>query len=406
MTHTSAPPQAPAAARAVMAMLQRMPHGQLDLHLPGATQPLTFGSATDGTERACLQVHDNRVFGQALRRGDIGFAESYIAGQWDSPQLADLVTLLARNHQALEQAIYGSRLGGWLYRLRHALRRNTRHNSRKNIHAHYDLGNDFYRLWLDETMTYSSAWFVQAGDTLAQAQRHKIRRALHAAQVKPGARVLEIGCGWGALAEQAATEQQAHVTGITLSTEQLAYAQQRLANAGVDHACELRLQDYRETASRQAAGSFDAVLSIEMIEAVGQAYWPTYFGAIAHLLKPGGLACIQVIVIDDALFDRYLKETDFIQQYIFPGGCLLSRAEVQRQADRAGLVVQDTFAFGADYGRTLALWAQRVTAQEQAIRALGFDTHFLRTWLFYLAYCEAGFRAGTTDVLQVTLGKP
>ncbi|MGA1724774.1 MAG: class I SAM-dependent methyltransferase, partial [Burkholderiaceae bacterium] len=167
-----------------------------------------------------------------------------------------------------------------------------------------------------------------------------------------------------------------------------------------------RLQDYRETDSRQAAGSFDAVLSIEMIEAVGQAYWPTYFGAIAHLLKPGGLACIQVIVIDDALFDRYLKETDFIQQYIFPGGCLLSRAEVQRQADRAGLVVQDTFAFGADYARTLALWAQRVTAQEQAIRALGFDTRFLRTWLFYLAYCEAGFRAGTTDVLQVTLGKP
>jgi cyclopropane-fatty-acyl-phospholipid synthase len=402
MTHP--PMRLPAAARAMLAMLQRMPQGQLALHLPGARQAMRLGDDMD--EHASLRVHDLAVFSQTLRRGDIGFAESYIAGQWDSPQLADLLTLLARNHHALAQAIYGSRLGGWLYRLRHALRRNTRHNSRKNIHAHYDLGNAFYQLWLDETMTYSSAWFEEPEATLAQAQGSKIARALHAAQVQPGSRVLEIGCGWGALAEQAAAEQGAHVTGITLSTEQLAYAQQRLQRAGLAAHTELRLQDYRDTAAQHAAGSFDAVLSIEMIEAVGQAYWPTYFDAIAHLLKPGGLACVQVIVIDDALFDRYLKETDFIQQYIFPGGCLLSRTEVARQAQRAGLTVEDSFAFGADYARTLAQWAQRVTAQEPAIRALGFDTRFMRTWLFYLAYCEAGFRAGTTDVLQVTLRKP
>jgi cyclopropane-fatty-acyl-phospholipid synthase len=395
------PRSAPAAARTVLRLLERLRHGTLTLQLPDGTVR-QYGSGSQPA--AAITLHNWNVLGAALKSGDIGFAESYMAGDWGTPQLADLLRLLIRNRQQLEEVVYGHWLSGLVYRLRHLLNRNTRANSRKNIHAHYDLGNDFYRLWLDPTMNYSAAWFEgdPAGD-LSEAQHAKVRRALQLAHVQPGDRVLEIGCGWGALAEKAVSEFDARLTGVTLSTEQLAWGRERLARLGSDAAerADLRLQDYRDIND----GPYDAVCSIEMVEAVGREYWPTYFQTVARLLKPGGRACIQSIVIDDRLFERYLKSTDFIQQYIFPGGCLPSPTEFRRQAAAAGLQVVDELAFGPDYAETLRRWRQQFLAERARILPLGFDERFMRLWEFYLAYCEAAFDEGSTDVVQFTLQK-
>jgi len=352
-------------------------------------------------------LHNWNVFGASLKSGDIGFAESYIAGDWSTPNLTELLKIFSANRRALDAMIFGTWFGRLVYRARHLLHHNSRTNSRKNIQAHYDLGNAFYRLWLDETMNYSSAWFE--GDLsrpLPQAQNAKVRRALDMAGVKPGDRVLEIGCGWGALAEQAAVNRGAAVVGVTLSTEQLAYANERLQRLGVSTGAggraDLRLQDYRDIPD----APFDAICSIEMVEAVGQAYWPTYFAAVSRLLKPGGRACLQSIVIDDALFDRYARSTDFIQQYIFPGGCLPCPREFRRQAQAAGLEVVDEFAFGPDYAETLRRWRDAFTARKAEVAALGFDERFMRIWEFYLAYCEAAFDTGDINLMQYTLRKP
>lgn len=392
------PAGAPASIRSVFRLLQRMRHGTLTLHLPdGAVQQFGNGAQPGAT----MTLHNWNAFHAALKSGDIGFAESYMAGDWSTPQLAELLALFISNRKDIEDVIYGSWLGRLIYRVRHLLHRNTRSNSKKNIHAHYDLGNAFYTLWLDETMNYSSAWFE--GDLTAdmpQAQRAKVRRALTMAGVKPGARVLEIGCGWGALAEMAATEFQAEVVGVTLSTEQLAYGQARMARVGARNVA-LRLQDYRDVADEP----FDAICSIEMVEAVGREYWPTYFETVARLLKPGGQACIQSIVIDDGLFERYLDSTDFIQQYIFPGGCLPSPSEFRRQAEAAGLRVVDELRFGVDYAETLRRWRARFMSERSRVLQLGFDERFMRLWEFYLCYCEAAFDGGNTDVMQFTLQK-
>ncbi len=387
------PRHAPAAARSALQLLQRLQHGSLSLQLPDGTVQ-RFGQA-DGTHASMRLVNWN-VFGAVFKSGDIGFAESFIAGDWSTPDLTALLRLLLRNRETLEGAIYGSWIGRLAYRLRHLLNRNSKANSRKNIHAHYDLGNAFYELWLDGTMNYSSALFESPAQDMVAAQHAKVRRALRMAGVQPGQRVLEIGCGWGALAEMATTEFQASVTGVTLSTEQLAFAQKRNPTA------DLRLQDYRDIQD----GPYDAICSIEMVEAVGREYWDTYFGAIARLLKTGGQACIQSITIRDDLFERYIRGTDFIQQYIFPGGCLPSPREFRAAAERAGLQVVDAFAFGADYARTLREWRERFETQLEPVRALGFDDRFIRTWTFYLAYCEAAFAEGSTDVMQFTLRKP
>ncbi|MBC7719675.1 MAG: class I SAM-dependent methyltransferase, partial [Chitinophagaceae bacterium] len=323
--------------------------------------------------------------------------------------------------------------GRLAYRIKHQLNRNTKANSQKNIHAHYDLGNAFYVLWLDGTMNYSSAIFETPDTSMQDAQHAKVRRALRMARVKPGDRVLEIGCGWGALAEKASVEFGASLVGVTLSTEQLAWAKARLARAGVascdqffdgppleklaplggsePHAVgsvggvSLRLQDYRDIGKTTLDAPFDAICSIEMVEAVGQAFWPEYFQTVARLLKPGGYACIQSIVIADDLFDRYVGSTDFIQQYIFPGGCLPCPREFRAQAKAAGFEVVDEFAFGQDYARTLELWREAFVAQEAHVLQLGFDKRFIRIWEFYLGYCEAAFLEANTDVVQYTLRK-
>jgi cyclopropane-fatty-acyl-phospholipid synthase len=388
----------PTQARVVLGMLGRLEHGVLRLTIPDGTT-LVFGEA--GSElTASLVLKNWEPCTAALKSGDIGFAETYIAGHWQTDDLAALLELFIRNRTTLENAIYGSWWGGLLYRLRHLFNRNSKSGSRRNIHAHYDIGNRFYQLWLDPSMTYSSALFATAGQSLQEGQQAKYLRILEQLQLPAGGRVLEIGCGWGGFAE-VATTRGAHVTGLTLSTEQLDFAQQRLQQAGLAQQAELRLQDYRDV-----QGEFDGIASIEMFEAVGETYWDSYFACVAQRLKRGGRACIQTITIDDPLFDRYRKGTDFIQQYIFPGGMLPSPSAFRAYAARHGLTVEAELGFGLDYARTLAEWHSEFNHRLDAVRAQGFDEGFIRTWQFYLAYCEAGFRARSTDVMQFTLVKP
>ena len=390
----------PAAARTVLQLLQKIRHGSITLHLPdGSVQ--RFGDSA--TPHATLHLKNWNAFTGALKSGDIGFAESFIDGDWTTPDLTGLLRVLVQNRAEVDRVIFGSWVGRLAYRIKHLLQRNTRSNSKKNIHAHYDLGNAFYSLWLDPTMNYSSALFD--GDltqSLSQAQSAKVRRALQQVDLAPGSRVLEIGCGWGALAEMATLEHGAHVTGVTLSTEQLDFARARMQRQGLAERTDLRLQDYRDIQD----GPYDAVCSIEMIEAVGQGFWPTYFSTVARMLKPGGKACIQSIVIADALFERYLASTDFIQQYIFPGGCLPSPSEFKAQARSAGLVVVEEHAFGHDYEHTLKRWREAFLAQREEVLTLGFDQRFMHIWEFYLCYCEAAFMEDNIDVLQYTLQKP
>jgi cyclopropane-fatty-acyl-phospholipid synthase len=390
----------PAAARAVLRLLRGLRHGSLAVRWPDGSHH-QFGPG--GEPHASLALHDWSACSAALKSGDIGFAESYIDGAWTTSCLPSLLRLLVANRREVDTLVHGHWLGRAAYRLRHLFRRNTRTGSRRNIQAHYDLGNAFYSLWLDGTMNYSAACFDgDASRSLPDAQHAKGRRALRMARVQPGERLLEIGCGWGALAEQAVAEFGASVTGVTLSHEQLAYAQQRLVRAGYANRADLRLQDYRDIAD----GPFDAICSIEMVEAVGREYWPQYFRSVHRLLKPGGHACIQSIVIDDGLWDRYVRSTDFIQQYVFPGGCLPCPREFRREAAAAGLEVVDEFAFGADYAETLRRWREAFLAQRAAVQQLGYDERFMRLWEFYLAYCEAAFALGNTDVIQFTLRKP
>ena len=399
-TRSSTSARIPAAARTVLKLLQGMRHGSLTLHFPDG-QMQRFGG--EAAPHATLHLHNWNAFGAALKSGDIGFAESFIDGDWTTPDLTALLRVLVQNRTEVEQAIFGSWWGQLAYRVKHWLNRNNRSNSKKNIHAHYDLGNAFYTRWLDPSMNYSSALFGgNLEQSLQQAQEAKVRRVLEQAGVQAGDRVLEIGCGWGALAEMATTGFGAHVTGVTLSTEQLAFAQDCMQRLGVADQADLRLQDYRDINDTP----FDAVCSVEMIEAVGKEYWPTYFASVANLLKPGGRACIQSIVIDDALYARYINSTDFIQQYIFPGGCLPSPSVFRAQAQAAGLQVEQEHAFGFDYAETLKRWREAFLQQRDEVLTLGFDKRFMHIWEFYLCYCEAAFMEKNIDVVQYTLRKP
>jgi cyclopropane-fatty-acyl-phospholipid synthase len=402
-SHIALPQTAPAPARVVFGLLKQLRMGSLDVQLPDGSQA-HFGSTTEpGGPRAALRLHDWSVCAAALKSGDIGFAESFIEGSWTSPDLVALLKLFIANREAVESVIYGSWWGSLAYRLKHLLNRNSRQGSRKNIHAHYDLGNPFYKLWLDESMNYSSAWFD--GDyhqPSAQAQAAKVQRALAECAVQPGQRVLEIGCGWGAVAQTAAVQWQAHVTGVTLSHEQLDFARQRLEDAGAAQRADLRLQDYRDIND----APFDAIVSIEMFEAVGRAYWGSFFATLRDKLKPGGRACIQTITIRDDLFERYLRSSDFIQQYIFPGGLLPSVGAFRAEAAKVGLEVINELAFGHDYAETLRRWRAQFLSHDAQVRQLGFDARFMRIWEFYLAYCEAAFDTGSTNVMQFTLRRP
>jgi len=384
----------PLAARTFLALLSNVKSGYLLLTLPdGRTEH--FGMASDSLH-ADLHILDWGVFRDVLKHGDIGFAESYIRGEWNTTDLKAILEIAIRNRTLLEKAIYGSWFGSLLYRFRHRLRNNSKSGSRKNIHAHYDLGNPFYSLWLDPSMTYSSAWFGDDLQTpLAEAQSNKYRRILSSIDATPGKRILEIGCGWGGFIEEAALA-GCHVTGLTLSHEQKKFADARLERQGL--ISEIRFQDYRDCKEQ-----FDGIASIEMFEAVGENHWEKYFNTITASLKLGGKACIQTIVIAEELFERYRSSTDFIQQYVFPGGMLPSKTTFREYASRAGLRVEDEFAFGADYAKTLYIWYEAFNRQLDEVTKLGFDEAFIRLWNFYLMYCAAGFSERNIDVVQFTL---
>jgi len=391
-------------ARLVVKMLERLSFGSLTVRFPDDTSR-RFG---EGTPHAEIALANWNVCDAALKSGDIGFGETYIAGDWTTPDLLGLMTVMVGNRNAIEAVIYGKWWGRLLYRIRHLTRRNTRTGSKRNVQEHYDIGNAFYRLWLDESMTYSSALFADGLDAaasstrddlagLGDAQRAKYDRVLDQLALPAGAKVLEIGCGWGAFAETAARRNLA-VTGLTLSNEQLDLARERLSQAGLAGATTIELRDYRDV-----GGHYDGIASIEMFEAVGERYWADYFDCIKQRLAPGGRATIQTITIAERLFDDYRKSSDFIQQYIFPGGMLPSVTAFTKAARAAGLAVVDRFAFGQDYARTLAAWMRRFGEREREMRDNGFDTAFIRTWNFYLAYCSAAFRFHNTDVMQFTL---
>jgi cyclopropane-fatty-acyl-phospholipid synthase len=384
----------------LLGLLAQLQSGHLKLTLPNQ-EVKEFGNRSDRLH-AEIQILDWSVFKQVLSHGDIGFAESYIRGEWNTPDLQALLELTARNRTILDKAIFGSWIGSLAYRIRHWFRDNSKSGSRKNIHAHYDLGNAFYTLWLDPTMSYSSAWFSD-GDkqSLMDAQRAKIARILESIHTKTGDHILEIGCGWGGFMEEALRNGN-QITGLTLSTEQKVFADSRLEKvvAEVDGSqqFEVRLQDYRDCKEQ-----FDGIASIEMFEAVGENHWGEYFEAIAKRLKAGGRACIQTIVIAEELFERYRHSTDFIQQYVFPGGMLPSASKFKAAAAKAGLEVESEFAFGNDYAKTLCLWRDSFNQKIEEIYHLGFDEAFVRLWNFYLMYCAAGFAEKNIDVMQYTL---
>ena len=373
--------------------------GRLTVRLPGGASHLLEGR--EAGPSATLDIRDYRFAGRVLASGDIGFAEGYMAGEWETPHLAALLEALARNSEHIRRLVVGNPVMKGVHWLSHRMNRNSRSGSRKNIHAHYDLGNAFYAAWLDPSMTYSSARFTRSGQALEAAQREKYAALARAMDLQPGQSVLEIGCGWGGFAEFAAKEAGARVTGITISREQYEFARRRMFNAGLSERADIQLIDYRDV-----QGRFDRVASIEMFEAVGEEYWPAYFGKIREVLGPGGRAGLQVITIDDAAFAGYRKRTDFIQKYVFPGGMLPSETALKPVIAAAGLDWRAVDRFGHDYAETLRLWDERFQSAWDDIRRIsGFDERFRRLWRFYLAYCEAGFRAARTNVIQLGLSR-
>jgi cyclopropane-fatty-acyl-phospholipid synthase len=345
----------------------------------------------NGGVQAELQLHDWSVVTAVAARGGVGLGETYVAGLWDTPSIVHLSTVALENLDRLATYAHGNFWNGLKMRLvDRVLRTNSRRGSSRNIRAHYDVGNEFYQLWLDPGMTYSSALFMPGDTDLLRGQNRKYDRIL--GRLGQGERVLEIGCGWGGFAERAADAGR-HVTGLTISPSQKGYADARLDGRG-----EIRLQDYRD-----CGGKFDNIVSIEMIEAVGQRYWPTYFATLKTRLAEGGRAVVQAITVQDTNFDRYRNSSDFIRQHTFPGGLLLSDAMIADQARKAGLVVRDNFSFGQDYARTCIAWSEQLQAQEARIRKLGHGDAFLRTWRYYLDICTATFATGRTDVVQVEL---
>lgn len=390
---------APFFFRLVAKLASRIKFGSLTFHLPNG-RALKFEGEFETSSAGVIIVKDYAFAKRSVLGGSIGFFESFADEQWDSPSVADVLYVFARNADHVKEAFRQFPPIAWFENLRHRLNKNTRAGAKRNIMAHYDLGNGFYEKWLDRTMTYSSALFQTPGTDLSEAQTNKYRALAAAISLKPGDHVLEIGSGWGGFAEYAA-KHGARVTGLTISKAQYEYAQERIRRQGLGDKVEFLLKDYRDV-----TGSFDKVASIEMFEAVGKEYWPTYFAKVRDVLRPGGIAGLQVITIADRFFHRYQRGTDFIQRHIFPGGMLPSPSALKSQVERAGLAWRQATSFGEDYAQTLKEWRARFLAAWSEIQEMGFDERFRKLWLFYLGYCEAGFRAKTTDVYQVSAVRP
>jgi cyclopropane-fatty-acyl-phospholipid synthase len=384
--------------RAGLLLALRIDWGTLIITLPDGRR-LRFHGKAPGIE-AELVIHDLSLARRLFLGGNVGLAEAYIDGMWSSPDMAALTELGCRA-SSLDSTLQAHPVFRGAMRILHSLRRNSKTQAKRNIAYHYDLGNAFYEQWLDPSMTYSSGLFLTPEDDLAQSQSNKYRAMVDLIDLTDDHHVLEIGCGWGGFAEFAAKHRGARVTSITISPSQAEFAKRRMFEQGLADKVEIRLQDYRDL-----SGHFDRVASIEMFEAVGERYWPTFFRKLSDVLKPGGKAGLQIITIDDKGFETYRRSVDFIQRYIFPGGMLPSRKVLSEQIQHAGMTITQENAFGLDYARTLDIWRQRFLAAWPEIGRLGFDDRFQRMWEYYLTYCEGGFRARYIDVIQAGLYRP
>jgi cyclopropane-fatty-acyl-phospholipid synthase len=377
-------------------LLSCLKAGSLTVILPGGAA-ISHRTGQPGPD-AVLTLHHRRALRRLVLGGDVAFAEAYIRGDWSSPDVTALIELAARNGREIVDRLAGAWPQRFLNWLSHHLHANTKAGARRNIAFHYDLGNDFYRHWLCNRMIYSAALYQTPGDSLEEAQERKLQAVVEALDLSFCDSVLEIGCGWGALAVKLARRHQVLVTGVTLSKAQLAEASRVAQDAGVWESTDLRLQDYRDI-----GGQYDRIVSIEMIEAVGERFLPSYFRTLAERLKPGGRAVIQAITIAEERFEAYRAHPDFIQRYIFPGGFLPTRSLIAEGARQADLKLTDTLSFGASYALTLRDWRARFEAAWPEIEKLGYGEEFRRMWTYYLSYCEAGFRAGALDVGLYTL---
>lgn len=383
--------------------LNDLQHGHLSVHLPDGTV-LEFGKLPVATDafQADVRIRSWKALSRLVFQGELGFARAWIDGDWDSPDLDAFFGLIMQNEDVLfDGRLSANRLTRWLDRRWHKGNANSKKGSKRNIAAHYDLGNDFYKLWLDDSMTYSSALYETGQESLFDAQQAKYHRIAQMADLQPGQRVLEIGCGWGGFSEIAATHYGCDITGVTLSEEQLAWANNRYEQAGIADRARARLTDYRDI-----TGSFDRIVSIEMFEAVGEEHWDTYFDVLRERLVPGGTAVLQVITIDDDRFDAYRNNVDFIQRYIFPGGMLPSPEKLTQKAIDHGFEAGEPFFFGKSYATTCHRWKDLFNAQTTALDAQGFDERFRRMWQYYLSYCIAGFNKGSIDVGLFKLTSP
>ncbi|MCI5040415.1 MULTISPECIES: cyclopropane-fatty-acyl-phospholipid synthase family protein [Donghicola] len=399
LTDTKGQTELPRYLGSVLSMMEGMRAGRLDIRLEDGRVFRCEGKLPGPV--AEIVIHHPDVFSRLIREGDLGFCDSYLDGWWSSPDLQAFMDLVHDQQESVYDGFPGQSLVRAMEKFRFWLQSNTKRQARKNISYHYDLGNDFYSLWLDDTMTYSSAIFKSGQEDLETAQIEKYKSMVDRMGVKPGDHVLEIGCGWGGFAEYAAKERGLKVTGLTISKEQLAYAQKRIADAGLSDQVTLKLQDYRDE-----TGVYDGIASIEMFEAVGEKYWPTYFKTVHNCLKPGASATLQIILIEDKRWDTYRKGVDFIQKYIFPGGMLPSPRVLRNQVEQAGLKVRDTFEFGQSYSQTLRRWHETFNERWDQVASHGFDERFRRMWNFYLTACAGSFKGGICDVTQMTIERP
>ena len=387
---------APAFATVLDRLDERLVLGGIEATLPDGSHR-RIGFRSDGPV-AVVRLHSWMPLVRLATSGSVGWYKAWAAGEWSSPDPVPLCALFMANAVALGDVARAKGPIRWINSLAHRMRDNGPARARRNIAAHYDLGNDFYAAWLDPSMTYSSARFLP-GDDLEAAQYRKIALLLDRLDLKPGDRLLEIGCGWGTLGIEAA-KRGVEVVGLTLSAQQKLWADAKIAEAGLSHRIDIRLQDYR-----QISETFDAIASVEMVEAVGERWWPAYLNCIARNLAPGGKAVLQFISIDDRLFDAYSSSADFIQTYIFPGGMLLNERRFQALAEDRGLIWRDRDGFGLDYAETLRIWCSHYDLAVVEGRLAGFDDAFHKLWRYYLMYCEGGFRGGGIDVAQVTLSR-
>ena len=384
---------------ATFTLAQKLNKGRVDFVLPDGRRFRV--EAPNPGPVAEITVHNPDTFARLIREGDLGMADAYLEGWWSTPDLQAFMDVIHADNNDVYDSFGGLQFVRLWERLRHWMNSNTKDQAKKNISYHYDLGNEFYALWLDETMTYSSAIFETGQESLEKAQNAKYKSMVDQMGAQPGDHVLEIGCGWGGFAEYAAKERGLKVTGLTISQEQFDYATNRIQKAGLSDQVQFKLQDYRDE-----KGLYDGIASIEMFEAVGEKYWPVYFDTLRERLKPGKNATLQIITVEDSRFEIYRKSVDFIQKYIFPGGMLPSPSVLRQEVEKAGLNVMKSIEFGENYSQTLRRWHETFNERWEEVALLGFDGRFRRMWNFYLTSCAAGFHSGCIDVTQITVTKP